>query len=336
MQTQKKPAPMPAENVNICNESTTNPAATTIFNPTLSLFVDGITQTHNPETITLTDFADRIANDKHWADMVSNVHSAIRVHGFKSEPHEMAKRALPYVCPAGQFSHRANDGLMTASGLVQVDVDSLNEGQLEPAWAIFSSDPHTCIIFFSPSGRGVKIFARACFTNQVEYNAAWFALYEHYRRQYFILIDVQAKPMSQPCYVSTGRVFLNQNAAPIPYEIKKPIAGLLGAAPKSAGPFVSGDTSRPGKIIEAAIRAELFSLKSAVKGTGSRIFNRAVVSIASYFHTGLINKDSVQADFVQAFLERGGHTQREAIQKFNDAWTYGDSEGHRRNPEATR
>lgn len=78
-----------------------------------------------------------------------------------AEYRQLKQRQLPFVTPHGVFSRRKSDALISASGLVVVDIDHL--ASLEEAEQLrdhLFEDPYlgTRLAFVSPGGLGVKLF----------------------------------------------------------------------------------------------------------------------------------------------------------------------------------
>ncbi len=327
MQIKKMPAVKPTGAVN-CN-STTGQQSLPIFDPLVSLFRGGITQTGHPENVRLSEVARIIETDPRLAALHQQVFQAIADHGYKSEQHKAAKAKLAYIVGSGTYLHRADAGLQQSANLVQCDLDGLNSDGVQAAWNLIKSDPFTALMFISPSQNGLKWFARANFTDKKTYAAAWLGLQAHYREMFFIEIDPNAKPMSQPCYLSSGRVYLNPH--PEVFQYSMPVEKQLtrGQTTSQVASRQAGDRTRA--IIEAAFRNELQNIIDAPKGQGSRAFNVAVLSLASYAWTGAVDEKKVEAEFCAAFKARGGHSDHEALRKFADAWQFGLK--NPRNPE---
>ncbi|HMM61720.1 MAG TPA: BT4734/BF3469 family protein, partial [Candidatus Rifleibacterium sp.] len=319
MQIKKMPAVKPTGTVN--TDFTTGQQSLPIFDPVVSLFRGGIKQTGHPENVRLSEVARIIETDPRLAALHQQVFQAIADHGYKSDPHKAAKSKLWYITGAGTFSHRADAGLQQSANLVQCDLDGLNSDGVQAGWNLIKSDPFTALMFISPSQNGLKWFARANFTDKETYKAAWLGLQAYYREMFFIKIDPNARPMSQPCYLSAGKVYLNPH--PEVFQYSMPVEDKLTRerAPTQVSNAPAGDRTKA--IVEAAFRNELQNIIDAPKGQGSRAFNVAVLSLASYFHTGAVDEKKVEEEFCAAFKKRGGHSDHETARKFADAWQFG-------------
>jgi hypothetical protein len=65
------------------------------------------------------------------------------------------KSQLPAITPSGQFSYRSQNSLLTHSGLIQIDLDNLDEGDLEPIKKDLQTLDEIAYLGLSVSGRGL-------------------------------------------------------------------------------------------------------------------------------------------------------------------------------------
>ncbi len=76
---------------------------------------------------------------------------------------ERMKRQLPYITPHGTFRDRRNEGLLSLSGIISIDIDHLpSHAQAERIRDAVFADPQldALLCYVSPSGLGVKCLLR--------------------------------------------------------------------------------------------------------------------------------------------------------------------------------
>ena len=133
-----------------------------MINPLISYFDGGITDIYKPYRVTIQKLHDGIVNCSKWIEPTNKTREAYLKYG-KTAPYKAIRNKLPYVTPDGVWSNRSTDKssrLITPSGLIQVDIDGLNADALEKTRQIMVADPHTLILFISPSGAGLKSFVK--------------------------------------------------------------------------------------------------------------------------------------------------------------------------------
>jgi hypothetical protein len=124
----------------------------------------------------------------------------VELQGLKGKKLQSAFKVknLPAVTVSGLFrgGHSATD-LITHSGLIQVDIDTLDNISVVKRQLI--EDSYTFIAFNSPSGTGIKLFVKIDGTNHLE---CFNGLKEHYKAKYSIKIDDACKDVCRLCFLS--------------------------------------------------------------------------------------------------------------------------------------
>ena len=289
-------------------------------NPVVSFFKNGIIDVIPNENISISELHKRIASDI-YRDKIEKLRHLTWILSKDNERTKNHKKTLPYFIASGIYSRRANNALIKSANLLQVDLDNLSDSELMRAKSFCNSCKHTVLSFVSPSGNGLKSLLRAKFANKIEYDSAFIAVARLFHNAGFE-IDAGAKPMSQPLYVSYDNdAYLNLNADYLAYELHEP--EKLARSQPNVTTHLNISDYRLKRILEAAIDAELDNIRTAPKGLGSRTFNKAIIAIAGYAHTGAINDTDIREDFIDAFLSRKGHSKDEGEAKFKSAWAYG-------------
>ena len=130
---------------------------------------------------------------------------ALRNTPADSAERSAAKQRLDYVTPAGIFTRRANEGLVTSSGLIVLDFDHLSD--VAAARAALLADalirPELVLLFVSPSGDGLKALLR---TDPAVSHLANFRAYADYLRASYaalgLIPDESGKDVARACFVS--------------------------------------------------------------------------------------------------------------------------------------
>ena len=111
----------------------------------MSYFLPPITNTLPTGNCTLREVYRWITEDKSLETVTNELRAFIR-EGRVAEYRQLKQRQLPFVTPHGVFSRRKSDALISASGLVVVDIDHL--ASLEEAEQLrdhlFEDPPRLC------------------------------------------------------------------------------------------------------------------------------------------------------------------------------------------------
>jgi hypothetical protein len=177
------------------------------------------------------------------------------------------KKQIPGVLWSGRFSQRANDKLVSHSGLLCADLDSLN-GELSAVRAKLSDSPHLWTLFKSPSGDGLKAVFRVP-ADQAKHAGSFRAVEQHVKQLTGVQVDQACKDVARLCFLSYDpELILKANAReiePLPEPEKpRPInngmvnlserqriaTGLLGAVDWQSE--TSGFVACPGKHLHTS------------------------------------------------------------------------------------
>src|SRR5262245_22453355 len=152
----------------------------------------------------------------------------IATHGDERRAKQAAnelKKQLPAVLWSGTFTERANDKLVSHSGLLCADLDSLN-GELPKVRGDLLKSPHIWALFVSPSGDGLKAVFRVL-ADAAQHLASYRAVEQHVRELTGIHVDQSGKDVARLCFLSYDpTAYYNANAReiePLP-EPEKPRA----------------------------------------------------------------------------------------------------------------
>ena len=129
---------------------------------------------------------------------------ALRAAPVGSPQRAELKRGLDYVTPAGTFTHRANAGLVKASGLLPLDFDHVPDVAAARAALLADAElaPELVLLFTSPSGDGLKVFVR---TDPAAAHLDNFRAYAAYLGAHYAALglvpDEAGKDVARACFV---------------------------------------------------------------------------------------------------------------------------------------
>jgi hypothetical protein len=114
-----------------------------------SFFQGGINQITPLNAIGVKELHHMIISDKYKKE----------IEAYRKTGDEKYKKSLDYICPSGIFSKRSNVNLISHSGLISIDIDSLesNDRAEELKMMLEYVEIEPCLIFVSPSGKGLKV-----------------------------------------------------------------------------------------------------------------------------------------------------------------------------------
>lgn len=289
-----------------------------MINPLISYFDGGITDICKPYRVTIQKLHSGIVNCSKWIEPTNKTREAYLKYG-KTAPYKVIRNKLPYVTPDGVWSNRSTTGkLITPSGLIQVDIDGLNADALEKTRQIMVADPHTLILFTSPSGAGLKSFVKCNnFSSLVKGSLI------KYYRQLGIVLDESTLHDKAACFVCHDKsAYLNLEAESFiiktaPTQGKKVVKPIAISAACST-------VAESAALCKKAIEKRAMQLSEAPKHTGTDTLNRCAFLLGMLANAGL-SREAAEDALRQAYLNRPyqRHTESEFIKVFNSGWEAG-------------
>lgn len=133
-----------------------------------------------------------------------------------------AKKMLPAAMPSGSFRYRNAQGCVSYNGTICLDLDDVDD--LESAVELVASLPWVFGWFRSPSGTGIKVFAKTNATRPDQHHAVFLSA-QKYMANLGIEIDKACSDICRLCFVSWDRACVLRDATdmPVDYSIKAPI-----------------------------------------------------------------------------------------------------------------
>jgi hypothetical protein len=306
----------------ICNffATVTRRNIKTMINPLISYFNNGITDIYKPYTVSIEKLHSGITSCEKWIEPTKKTREAYLKYG-KTAPYKAIRNKLPYVTPDGVWSDRsktASSRLITPSNLIQIDIDGLNAEELETTRRIMITDPHTLILFTSPSGAGLKSFVKCeNFSSLVKGS-----LIEYYR-QLGIVLDETTLHDKAACFVChDSSAYLNLEAEPFiiktaPAQEREVVKPLIVSATCST-------VAEAAAFCRAAIEKRAMQLAEAPKHTGTDTLNLCAFLLGMFDGAGL-SREAAEDALRQAYLNRPfqRHSESEFIKVFNSGWEAG-------------
>lgn len=151
-------------------------------------------------------------------------------------------RQLPAFTPAGVFSRRNRNGLVSHSGLLVLDYDDIEDRNLAQVKEIATGAAHTAAAFVSPSGNGIKVLVAVepKPTDAVSHTAAWRAAAAHYGELLSGAADSSGKDLPRLTLLAhDASAYFAEEVAPLTWE------GFSHSAQPNAKPSRHGATTAP-------------------------------------------------------------------------------------------
>jgi hypothetical protein len=159
-----------------------------------SLFKGGILNTTpEPEPITLPVLFRLVRGDS-FKTITNSLRS-------EQDPDKKAKikRSMSYATFGGVFSSRANDKIISRSGLIVIDLDHLFNPDATRD-EIINSDIWPAFMFVSPSANGLKV-VYAIDPQAGSHKDYYFAIENYYKKAFELPIDAACKDISRACFL---------------------------------------------------------------------------------------------------------------------------------------
>ena len=176
------------------------------------------------QDVFLSDILEAIKACK-WKSDVERIRKAF-AQGGKDAANPLKKR-LPAVTFSGRFRQRKASQLDKHSGILCVDLDSLN-GNLDSIREKLLQDKHVMACFVSPTGSGLKALIPIQ-ADAGSHEASFRAAQRLFQERYGIAIDEQCKDVARLCFVSADPNILVRDSA----EILQPVGTRQEPAPEA-------------------------------------------------------------------------------------------------------
>ena len=186
---------------------TTAPPVTVTEPPRFSFYKRPITNLHPCEEMTLAQLYAIVTSDaaKAATEQLRSITDEDAAKAFK-------RTHFDYVTPAGIFTYRKADQIITPSGYIVIDIDDLPDATaVEDTFQLLLSVPRleTLLLFRSPSGHGLKWIIPVV-NNQGHDHGFYFDAVSNYLKTFGIVADPSGRDISRACFVPHDpNAFLN-------------------------------------------------------------------------------------------------------------------------------
>ena len=150
------------------------------------------------------------------SDVAKSATESLRAISSKEEAQAFKAKNFDYVTPAGIFTERRKDALVTASGLLVIDIDKLPDSDaVEDTFLLLLGVPRleTQLLFRSPSGLGLKWIIQIV-NNEGHDHEYYFRAVTNYLATFGVEVDQSGKDVCRGCYLPhDARAYLNPKCA---------------------------------------------------------------------------------------------------------------------------
>jgi len=185
---------------------------------------------------------------------IRNVIELLRKSGSKEEYNSIKKEQIPCVTLSGTFIYRSGIGLVSHSGLMQIDNDDVED--YEVTFNKLCKDDYIYVCFKSPGGKGIKAIVKI--NPSPETHKSQFKALEIYIKDRFgIKIDSLCKDLARPMLLSYDPdIYCNPWAKVfeekyIPKTRPKNAAGLSSGIKRSRTNYTDESIDLMERIIDA-------------------------------------------------------------------------------------
>ena len=192
--------------------------------------------------------------DDVFQEIVSGTHKDIisvcrkeLANGDKKK-YDSFKKRLPAYTISCRTKTRKADTLVEYSGLIQGDIDKLEEDAEEMRDLLFE-DKHVEAAFVSPSGKGVKLWIKAI-NDATKHTESFLAAEKHFKERYNLKLDPQCKDVAHLFFQTYDPSAKRKtNAIPIPLEAPKEI--IFDATEVKAETYPLEDIERAAEALKS-------------------------------------------------------------------------------------
>ena len=130
---------------------------------------------------------------------LKNEIAAIQTANSDEEAKQLKKSTLPCVTLSGIFEHRNTEGLIKHSGLLQIDIDNVED--YDNTFQQICKDNFTYLCFRSPRGKGIKAIFKIKPSSDTHLSQ-FQAIKKYFKDRYKVEIDTSCKDLARPMLLS--------------------------------------------------------------------------------------------------------------------------------------
>ncbi len=199
--------------------------ATLPSNNYTSITVSRLKHVKDPDAVTLTTLGDVVAEVKNpiHAEAINALRQTYRVNRPK---YAKDKFKLPAVVFAGAFSTARDEGLLKHSGLMVLDFDGLPSDEVQRIKPRLATDPHSVLVFTSPSGEGIKWVVHVEATDAASHHECWQQAVNYAEQTHGIYADMRGGDVSRKCFLPhDANILVSEASESFTGEIRVVISG---------------------------------------------------------------------------------------------------------------
>ena len=259
----------------------------------VSLFGNALTTT-NPEFIAINKLLERIKNGS-YRDIVDFARH-LKANNSKSEYTKFKASRVPGFTMSALCKNRkkeaninGNEKLISHTGLLQIDIDNLSDGQLQNLLPALKDDKYIHFAFKSLGGNGIK--AGICI-NPEYHTESFNQSYKYLQNNYNITIDKAVKDVYRLCFISDDEdLFYNPESEIFNYEPTKQEMRQITQVQNIKNP-----TGSKGRKLLVKLKLDWLKdnfSKNATKGNRHNTRAKYSYLAGGYASGGICNKDEL-------------------------------------------
>ena len=196
----------------MANYSISNQLTVSVFNNIWD--TDNENLTKNCDVKTILDIIR--TGDYGIAEKINGIRNAAN-----KEQRDELKKHLFVITWQGVFSRKNNNGCVSLSSLVCIDIDHQTVSDLQHIKQTVSGWPFVLAFFMSPSGDGLKVIIRTDNYSIPDYGNCYRQVEKMFTDAFGIQPDSRCEDLSHPCYISYDPgIYYNPGATSWHYEYK--------------------------------------------------------------------------------------------------------------------
>lgn len=173
-------------------------------------YCENILEPNKTKITRLKEALDKLSDIK-----IKSLTNKIRATQDKKQ-RNILKKSLPVIIFNGEFNKRSIRGLTKANGLITLDIDE-KEPDNKKSWDEIAEeikkDPHTLVLFRSPSNKIKAIFKCEEIIDAITFKQVFDKINQYLKEKYGILLDEATKDISRGSYICYDPHYFYNNQA---------------------------------------------------------------------------------------------------------------------------
>jgi hypothetical protein len=157
--------------------------------PKVSIFKN-VENVQNPLNMELQEYLEH-TRDGFWEDITT------KCRLLKGDERKAFKKTMPTTTLSGEFTYRADNGLVSHSGIIAIDLDHVQD--LPAVKRVLENDKYVLSVFMSTSGDGLRVLFKI---DPKKHQEAFRGISTYLYEQYGLIADPNGVNVSKPYIVS--------------------------------------------------------------------------------------------------------------------------------------